>query len=267
MTPFLKEIKKIKMAEVNARYEMLNHTNNKLLRDILLGARLLPTRASFYEALKQTDLAVIAEIKYRSPSKGMIAEIADPINLAKQYVAGDANAISILTDKTYFNGDITDLNIIAEMEEIKNTPILRKDFIIDNIQIADAYLAGASAVLIIIALTEKKSHDLIAYAHSLHLDVLVEAHDSVELALAMDSDAKIIGVNNRNLNSLIVNTDNAFDLVSKIPHHYVTVAESGIHDPLLARQYHAAGFNAVLIGEALVKTDHPSAFIRACKYE
>src|SRR5207247_10356695 len=130
----------------------------------------------------------------------------------------------------------------------------------------EAVFAGAIAILCIVAVLGEKTRELIEFSHSLGLDVLTEIHDEHELNIALDSGADIIGINNRNLNTFTVNTQRALQLVTAIPDSIIKVAESGIVEPLLARQYDEAGFDAVLIGEALVTSDHPEHFIQHCHH-
>src|SRR5262249_6596929 len=163
----------------------------------------------------------------------------------------------ILTDQHFFAGKIDDLIQVAEAVREHSIPIIRKDFIIDPLQIVEAALAGASAVLCIVAVLGQKTKDLLEFARSINLDVLVEVHDDEELKIALDCGANIIGINNRNLKTLDVDTERALQIVSTIPDTIIEVAESGISDPALARQYYLAGFDAVLIGEALVKSANP----------
>jgi indole-3-glycerol phosphate synthase len=233
----------------------------------VLRGELLPKRPSFKTMLSSASLSVIAEIKRKSPSKGEIAAISDPARLAERYIQGGASALSILTDKQFFAGDINDLIQVAEIIGDRSIPIIRKDFIIDEAQIAEAAIAGASAVLCIVAVLGQKTKTLLEFARSINIDVLVEIHDQDELAMALDCGAEIIGINNRNLKTFTVNTQHALTIVSAIPDTIIKVAESGITNPALAREYYKAGFNAVLIGEALVKSDHPERFIRDCCHD
>lgn len=235
--------------------------NNMLLKENNRSKR------DFLAALTQPKLAVIAEIKRRSPSKGDLAAIADPVNLAQQYVQGGAQAISILTDQKFFSGSLQDLQQVDQAMQkgiIPATPILRKDFIIDRLQILEAVAAGADAVLLIVAVLGKKTQQLLEQVHALGIHALVEVHNEQEIALAVASGAQIIGVNNRNLTDFTIHTQHALNLVEKIPKNIIKIAESGILDAQLARDYHAAGYDAVLVGEALVKATDPVAFIRAC---
>ena len=222
---------------------------------------------SFKTALQTQSLAVIAEIKRRSPSKGNLAAITNPIALAQKYILGGANALSILTDENFFHGHIEDLSTIAHAIKSQPIPIIRKDFIIDKLQIAEAAIAGASAILLIVAAIGKKIQELSAYAHTLNLDVLTEVHNYDELQLALDCGANIIGINNRDLQTFAIDTQRALQLITKIPKNIITVAESGITSAKLAQEYYQAGFNAVLIGEALVTADNPANLIQEIHHE
>ena len=237
------------------------------IAQVLAGQLHYPSPCSFKDALQSSSLSIIAEIKRKSPSKGMIAPISDPVDLAQRYIAGGANALSILTDTVFFGGHIDDLSKVAKETKAYSIPILRKDFIIDPVQIAEAQVAGASAVLCIVAILGKKIKRLLEFAHSINMDVLVEIHDVDELQIALDSGAKMIGVNNRNLKTFDVDTDCALKIIDKIPSEIISVAESGITHFVLAQQYYQVGFDAVLIGEALVKSDNPKQFIEQCRHE
>ncbi|MFN7097882.1 MAG: indole-3-glycerol-phosphate synthase, partial [Gammaproteobacteria bacterium] len=217
------------------------------------------------KALHQTELSVIAEIKRKSPSKGELAPINNPLELAAKYVVGGANALSILTDQQFFGGSLNDLVTVVKMLGHDRIPILRKDFIIDEIQIAESVAAGADAILCIVAIHKNNTGTIVSKAKKMGLDVLVEVHDEEELETALCANADIIGINNRNLNTFEINLDTAYRLKKLIPNHVTTVAESGIIEPQQAVKYREAGFNAVLIGEALVTSNQPQTFIRACQ--
>lgn len=169
-----------------------------------------------------------------------------------------------MTDNAFFGGHLDDLTQVATALHTQPQPTLRKDFIIDTIQIAEAVTAGADAILCIVAVLQQKTKKLLDYAKTMGIDVLVEVHDRAELDIALASGAQIIGVNNRDLTTLHVDTDQAFRLIEHIPPSIIKVAESGILTPQLAQDYYRAGFDAVLIGEALVTSSHPAEFIRAC---
>jgi len=255
-----------KKSEVHDLYQRLEHDAHHPIAQVRRG-ELKMACANFKNSLKSTSLSVIAEIKRHSPSKGQLAPIVEPLKLAQRYIRGGACALSILTDKTFFNGHLDDLVQVAGRIGEPSIPIICKDFIIDEVQIAEAAVAGASAVLCIISAVGYKAKILIEFARSINLDVLVEIHDKKELTIALDCGADIIGVNNRNLNTFEVDPQLAFQLITAIPDTVIKVAESGITLPSLARQYYQAGFDAVLIGEALVKSDHPEKFIMECCYD
>ncbi|HVE44082.1 MAG TPA: indole-3-glycerol-phosphate synthase [Gammaproteobacteria bacterium] len=253
-----------KKREVIDLYHLLERDPGHPIAKALHGDLGVICSSRFKSMLRSSSLAVIAEIKRKSPSKGEIAPIADPVGLAKRYISGGASALSILTDNTFFGGHMNDLAQVSKIAQERSIPVMRKDFIIDNVQIAEAAVAGASAVLCIIAAVGYQAKEIIAFSHSLGLDVLVEIHDRAELNIALDCGADIIGVNNRNLNTFEVDEKCALKIVSDIPDTIIKVAESGISDPALARRYYHAGFDAVLIGEALVRSTDPDKFINAC---
>ncbi|EKD92351.1 MAG: indole-3-glycerol phosphate synthase [uncultured bacterium] len=256
-----------KKKEVELLHQYIAQHQNHPIAQILQGNLQLKPTANFKKNLKLPYIAIIAEIKRKSPSKGMIAEITDPVFLAKRYISAGANALSILTDTQFFGGYLTDLTKVANFVNTQSIPILRKDFMIDPIQIAEAAVAGASAVLCIVSVLGKKTKSMLEFAHSINMNALVEIHDINELKIALDSGADIIGINNRNLNTFRVDTHCALELSEKIPNTIIKVAESGITEPRLVQQYAEAGFDAVLIGEALVKSDEPAKFIKECRHE
>lgn len=256
-----------KQREVADLHQRLARDDQHLIAKILRGELKTEYSACFKNALTSSTLSVIAEIKRKSPSKGVIAPIINPVSLAQKYISGGASALSILTDKEFFGGGIDDLIQVSNGIQKQSVPILRKDFIIDDVQIAEALVSGASAVLCIIAAVGMKAKSLIECARAIGLDVLVEIHNHDELNIALDCGADIIGINNRNLNTFEVNIEASSNLISAIPHKMIKVAESGITDPALARYYHQAGFDAVLIGEALVKSADPEQFISACRHD
>jgi indole-3-glycerol phosphate synthase len=261
----LTEIINQKHLEVFELQKILDKHPEHIINALLTGKLVKPINKNFKEALSGDTLAVIAEIKRRSPSKGDLAPISDPVALAQQYVQGNVNAISVLTDKLFFSGSTEDLQQVSAALADEPVPVLRKDFIIDRLQIAEAVSIGAHAVLLIVAALGARTAELLTICQELGLHALVEVHDEAELETALHCGAQIIGVNNRNLTTFAIDTDQAFRLAEKIPANLIKVAESGIMEPKLAREYHAAGFNAVLIGEALVKANDPAEFIRNCK--
>jgi len=208
----------------------------------------------FKNALSGPGMHLIAEIKKASPSKGIIREEFDIEQLAKTYVSNKAAAISVLTEDKYFLGRPAHLKFVSDNFPL---PTLMKDFIIDEYQIYEAFHSGASAILLIVAmLRPEQLKSMMATAHQLGMDCLVEVHDQWELDGALKADAEIIGVNNRDLKTLEVNIKTCFDLIPKVPKGKVIVAESGLksHDEI--KELQARGANAVLIGETfLTSTD------------
>lgn len=202
---------------------------------------------------------IIAEIKRHSPSRGDIAPIEDPLELARLYEKAGASMISVLTDKKFFHGSLEDLKKVAEGVSI---PVLRKDFIIAPKQIAEAIKAGASAILLIAAVLGSSINELVKLCKALEIEPLVEVHDESELEIALESECRMIGVNNRNLKTMDVSLETALRLSKLIPEGYVKVAESGILTIEDAKRMKEAGYNAVLVGEGLIKHNDPATFIK-----
>jgi indole-3-glycerol phosphate synthase len=217
-------------------------------------------RPSFRAALRRPHLAVIAEVKRRSPSAGSIREDLDPADRAALYAAHGAAAISILTDTPYFGGSVQDLRAAAERCAL---PLLRKDFIIDEVQILEARAAGASAVLLIARiLTRQRLDQLLRCAEVLGLDALVEVHTETELATALDIGASVIGVNSRDLDTFAVDVETAWKLLAEVPIDRLAVAESGLVQREDVARAAEAGADAVLIGTALSASEYPAVLLR-----
>jgi indole-3-glycerol phosphate synthase len=199
---------------------------------------------------------IIAEIKRASPSKGVISENADPAAISRLYVRGGAAAISVLTEPEYFYGSLNDLIAVRDAVEI---PVLRKDFIVDRIQIYEAAAAGADAVLLIAAaLSEAELIALLRFTEKeLEMDALVEVHTAYELTRAVDAGGKIIGINNRNLHTLEVDLDVSRRVIAHRPEHAVMIAESGIASRSEIQELRARGFDGFLIGETLMRSGDP----------
>jgi indole-3-glycerol phosphate synthase len=212
-------------------------------------------------ALRGPGSSVIAELKRRSPSKGDLAEIADPAVLARQYAAGGAAAISVLTEERRFSGSLDDLRVVRAAVDV---PLLRKDFTVEPYQVLEARATGADLVLLIVAALDddmlRRLHD---QARELGMTVLVEVHDEPETARAVDLGAELMGVNARNLKTLDVDPDTFGLLAPLVPGDRVLVAESGISSPIDVKRYVAEGARAVLVGEALVKDGDPEGAVRA----
>ena len=221
----------------------------------LCGDRVAAPRPSLRQALLKSDTGIIAEFKRRSPSKGWINEAARPDVVPLAYQHSGAAALSILTDEHYFGGH--DDFIRQARQSGVTLPILYKNFVIDEAQLYAAALCGASAVLLIAAcLSRSLCRDLIAKAHALGLEVLLEMHSEPELEYAA-LGPDLCGINNRNLGSFVTDVDNSFRLAELLPKDAVKVSESGISDPATVRALRAAGFRGFLIGENFMKTPNP----------
>ncbi len=215
--------------------------------------------------LDPSKTGIIAEFKRASPSKGLINGSARVGETVAGYQAAGASAVSVLTDPDFFQGSLADLQ---EARAALSIPLLRKEFIVDRFQIAEAKAYGADIILLIAAyLSTADILDLSGYAKSLGLSVLLEVHDGEELAKSLVDTVDAIGVNNRNLKDFTVNIEQSKALVERIPDRYVKVAESGISDPVTVRELRSAGFQGFLIGENFMKTDNPARamedFVRA----
>jgi len=206
-------------------------------------------------------LGVIAEVKKASPSVGLIDPDFDPVRQAKRYLDGGASCLSVLTDEKYFQGS---LSYLTQISKISRAPLLRKDFIIHEVQIHEATVAGADAILLIVAaLDDATLRRLYDAAKALMLDVLVEVHDLREMERALELGADLIGVNNRNLKTFEINLATTERLAEEVPEDVLLVSESGIKTPADALRMLQAGANAVLIGEALMRSHDPSRAIEA----
>jgi indole-3-glycerol phosphate synthase len=206
-------------------------------------------------------LGLIAEVKKASPSAGTIAKDFDPVKQAKNYAAAGAGAISVLTDEKYFKGKLEYLVKICQEVEV---PVLRKDFIVHEAQIYEASVAGADAILLIVAALEQDElRRLMDCAMTYQLEVLMEVHDLPELERALKTDAKIIGVNNRNLKTFEVDLKNTDIISEHVPDDILLVSESGIKTPADAKQVAEWGADAVLVGETLMRATDVAATAEA----
>ena len=209
--------------------------------------------------LKADGVSVIAEVKRASPSKGAMAEIADPAALAAAYESGGARVISVLTEKRRFNGTLEDL---AAVRKAVNVPLLRKDFVVSSYQLWEARAYGADLVLLIVAALEQSALvSLVERAESIGLVPLVEIHAEAELERAVDAGAKVIGVNARDLTTLRLDRRTVTGMLPRIPEGIVKIAESGVRGPHDLLAYAAAGADAVLVGESLVTGKDPRAAV------
>jgi indole-3-glycerol phosphate synthase len=212
-------------------------------------------RKRLEQAAAAGEIAVIAELKKASPSRGLIRTDFRPFELARDLEKAGAAALSILTDEPFFQGS---LEYLREASTATSLPCLRKDFIVDKFQIVEARANRADAVLLIVAALEQRElAALAAGARMYGMDVLCEAHDEDELNRALDAGCDLIGINSRNLHTFEVDLRTAFRLVEKIPEACVAVAESGIHSGADLGQLRAAGYDAFLIGESLMKEARP----------
>lgn len=212
-----------------------------------------------FPIFNEAGVAVIAEVKRSSPSKGDLAGIQDPAGLAKKYEAGGASCISVLTEERRFKGCLADLAAVRKAVDI---PILRKDFIVSSYQLWEARAYGADlALLIVAALDQEALISLIERSKSIGLTPLIEVHTEVEIKRAVDAGAKLIGINARNLKTLEVDRDTFARLAPLVPKECIMVAESGIRDKHDLITYANAGAHAVLVGESLVMHDDPQAAV------
>lgn len=220
--------------------------------------RVTPRPGLFTAALSRTDrYNVIAECKRRSPSRGVLREQYDPVAIATAYTQAGAAAISVLTEPTFFDGS---LEHFAAVRAAVQTPLLRKDFIVSEYQLLEARAIGADAALLIVAaLSPDELRSLSAFAQSIGLDTLVEVHDADELRVAIDIGAKVIGVNNRNLRTLVVDVHASESLVAMMPKGVVAVSESGLKSPADLARLSALGYGAFLIGERFMTDPDPGA--------
>jgi len=241
----LDEIVKAKLIEVEALKKRVKLEFKK--KD-------LPKVRDFKKAISKRGINLIAETKAASPSAGVMFDKYVPENIAKEYEKAGAAAVSVLTDLTYFNG------VIDDLERVRNSvslPVLRKDFIIDEIQLFESRLAGADAVLLIARILGKDELErFIKFTKKLGMDALVEVHSAKEARLAVAAGAEIIGINNRDLDTLKVDVDNTIKIINEVPElkKKVLVSESGISERSQVDLLKNAGVKAVLIGEAILKS-------------
>jgi len=220
----------------------------ELRKRALLRDDFRPFRAGLHRG---DEVAIIAEVKKASPSAGVIAAEFNPLSVAREYARGGAHALSVLTDEKYFHGHLTYLRQIREQVEL---PLLRKDFILDELQVYESVIAGADAILLIVAsLDDDQLNKLYNIAHACQLDVLVEVHDLAEMERALELGADMIGINNRNLKTFQVGLATTETLAEEIPADAVAISESGIREAADVRRVRAAGINAVLVGETLMR--------------
>lgn len=228
-----------------------------------VGGHTFARERPFRGALTGPGIAVIAEFKRRSPSAGALSADPDLRELAAAYERGGARAMSVLTEGPHFGGSLEDLGTARAACDL---PLLRKDFIVDPYQLHEARVAGADAVLLIVAaLAQAQLAALHREARELELDVLVEVHDRAELHRALELGAELVGINNRDLRDFTVDVRRTFSLLEEIPAGTVVVSESGIAAPEQLRELEAHGVRAVLVGEHLMRAADPEAALRALR--
>ena len=219
-----------------------------------------PEGRPFAEALSHPGTSLIAEHKRRSPSAGTIREGASCADVVSAYERGGAAALSVLTEEAHFGGSLADLREARAATEL---PLLRKDFTIDRYQLYEAKAAGADAVLLVVgAMTQNELAGLYREAHALDLDAIVEIHDEEELDRALEVDADVLGINNRDLEDFSVDIQRTFDLLADVPAGKVVVSESGIQSREQIDELEQVGVDAVLIGESLMRAPDPEAAVR-----
>lgn len=219
-----------------------------------------PPRGFMQALVNAPGVAIIAEAKKASPSKGVIQPDFDPVRIARNYQQGGATCLSVLTDVDFFQGSLDYIPLVRQTVDL---PVLRKDFIIDPMQIDEAHAVGADAILLIAAILDTKQlRDYRLQAESLGMDVLVEVHDELELDAALAAESRLIGINNRNLNDFSVSLETTFRLLQKIPAGTPVVSESGITSVEDMRRLKEAGITAALIGESLMRAGAQDQLLR-----
>ncbi len=242
----------------------------KLKKNLPLdGDHDLPPLRDFKAAISvPAKISLIAEIKFASPSAGLIRQKTDPVSIGRIYEAAGSAAVSLLTDKRFFQGDLAQL---PRLKRAISLPILRKDFIIDGLQVREAYLYGADAVLLIARiLSRQQLKEFISMCRELGMVPLTEVHDKDDLDKACACGADIIGINNRDLDSFKVDIDTTFELAPLVPKNHILVSESGIEEGGDIPALKSAGVHAVLVGSALMKNNDPavkaSEIVKAGKF-
>ncbi|KGO35186.1 MAG: indole-3-glycerol phosphate synthase TrpC [Desulfoprunum sp.] len=228
-----------------------------------LGEKFDPPRGFRKALVEYPGVSIIAEVKKASPSKGVICEDFDPVRIAGNYQKSGAQAISVLTDSRFFQGSLL---YLMQVREAVSLPVLRKDFIIDELQIREAAMHGADAILLIVAiLAPYQLREYQVCAGELGMDVLVEVHDEREVEMALAADSRLIGINNRNLKDFSVDINTTFRLKKMIPTDIPVVSESGLRDQEDIKRLAEAGVTAALIGETLMRAGSPGDVLRGLR--
>ena len=247
----LDEINKKTLEDVKIREQNISLT--KLEKLISSETFTIKDAKTFLKSTKDEPIRIIAEVKKASPSKGVIKENFNALEIAKEYNENGANAISILTEPHYFLGD---LNYLKDIKKFATIPLLRKDFILTHYQIAEALLYGADFILLIAkSLNQKELNELYSYARSLNLEVLVEIHDEEDLQKALTCNSNIIGINHRDLKTFKMDMSLCNKLIPQIPKDKVIVAESGVSNIETIKRLHNIGADAFLIGEHFMRVE------------
>lgn len=255
MSDILTKILNTKLEEIKLGSEQ------RSLDELVVSTQNLPKCRDFYQAIKNKiddkQTAVIAEVKKASPSKGLIAENFNPITAAQSYEKAGAACLSVLTDEEYFQGHS---DYMQQARAAVDIPVLRKDFIIDEWQVYESRKLGADCILLIVAaLADPQLYELTVLAQSLGMEVLMEIHDQEELERALNTPARLIGINNRNLRTFVTDLDTSVVLSKGIPTDRIVISESGIHSAEDINMLQAQGINTFLIGEAFMRKDDPGA--------
>lgn len=238
------------------------------MRRVIDAVTLVPSPRDMPGALRngaQDTVALIAEVKHASPSRGVLVEPFDPVALGKTYARNGAAAISVLTDERFFMGCLEDMSAVRNAVDV---PVLRKDFVIDAYQVYEGRAAGADAMLLIVAaLDDAQLADLHALITELGMAALVEVHDRAELDRALRLDPALVGINNRDLKTFDVSLETTARLAASVPEPVTLVAESGIHTAGDVQRMGAVGAHAVLVGEALVRAHQPGELVRQLSHQ
>lgn len=230
------------------------------LPDEFLNHPISPPRGFRKALVECQNISIIAEVKKASPSKGVICENFDPVTIARNYRKNGAQAISVLTDVDFFQGSLL---FLMQVREAVDLPVLRKDFIIDQLQIEEAAAHGADAILLIAAILDSSQiKDFKEYADALNMDVLVEVHDEDDLHKALGAEPDLIGINNRNLNDFSVDIQTTFRLKKQIPDHIPVISESGLQTAADLKLLQQGGIRGALIGESLMRAGQDSTLLR-----
>jgi indole-3-glycerol phosphate synthase len=247
---------------LNTKLEEIQKGSEKTCLDELMACtKDLPKCRDFYQAIKnkidKNETAVIAEVKKASPSKGLIAKNFNPVMAAHSYEKAGAVCLSVLTDVEYFQGHS---DYMQQARAAVNIPVLRKDFIIDQWQVYESRKLGADCILLIVAaLADPQLYELTVLAQTLGMEVLMEVHDQAELQRALNTPARLIGINNRNLRTFVTDLDTSVILSKGIPEDRIAISESGIHSVENIQMLQSHGINTFLIGEAFMRKDNPGA--------